>query len=75
MRSQTQMLNRIYRDRAGIRRGDSNYHYENLKLRVGQLSIAPDKLHFDDGVSELNLESCFDWRSIYGYAPAAEGRP
>ncbi|HVO64007.1 MAG TPA: glycosyltransferase family 2 protein [Terriglobales bacterium] len=74
MRSETQMLNRIYRDRAGLRRGDSNYHYENLKVRVDELTIAPDRLHYDDGVSELNLEAVFDWRSIYGHAPPVAAR-
>jgi hypothetical protein len=69
MRSKTQMLNRIYRDRAGIRRGDSNYHYENLKLHIDRLAIAPEKLHYDDGVSDLNMDAIFDWRKIYGHAP------
>jgi glycosyltransferase involved in cell wall biosynthesis len=69
MRSKNQMLDRIYRDRAGIRRGNSNYHYENLKLNVDRLEIAPEQLHYDDGVSELNLEPIFNWRTIYGFAP------
>jgi glycosyltransferase involved in cell wall biosynthesis len=69
MRSRRQMLDRIYRDRAGLRRGDSNYHYENLKLNIDRLEIAPEQLHYDDGVSDLNLEPIFNWRTIYGFAP------
>jgi len=69
MRSRSQMLDRIYRDRAGLRRGDSNYHYENLKLNIDRLEIAPEQLHYDDGISDLNLEPIFNWRTIYGFAP------
>ena len=69
MRSKAQMFNRIYRDRAGLRRGDSNYHYENLKLNHNRLEIAPEQLHYDDGVCDLNLEVIFNWRTIYGFAP------
>ena len=69
MRSKTQMLNRIWRDRAGMRRGSNNYHYENLKLNVDRLEIAPQQLHYDDGISNLNLEPIFNWRTLYGFAP------
>jgi hypothetical protein len=71
MRSREQMLARITRDRAGLRRGDSNYHYENMKHNSARLEIAPEVLHVDDGRSELNPEAVFNWRSIYGTgAPA-----
>ncbi len=67
MRSQEQMMARLLRDRAGLRRGDSNYHYDNMKLNMDRLEIAPEQLHYDDGRSELNLEPIFNWRSIYGF--------
>ena len=72
MRSREQMLARILRDRAGLRRGDSNYHYDNMKLNMDRLEIAPEQLHYDDGRSELNPEPIFNWRSIYGFGAPAE---
>jgi hypothetical protein len=72
MRSREQMLARILRDRAGLRRGDSNYHYDNMKLNIDRLEIAPEQLHYDDGRSELNPEPIFNWRSIYGFGAPAE---
>ena len=72
MRSREQMLARILRDRSGLRRGDSNYHYDNMKLNMNRLEIAPEQLHYDDGRSELNPEPIFNWRSIYGFGAPAE---
>lgn len=68
MRSQAQMKRRLEHDRAGLRRGDNNFHYENMLLRRDQLKLGSHQLHFDDGRSELNTEVIFDWRSIYGLA-------
>ena len=45
MRSREQMLARILRDRAGLRRGDSNRHYGNMKLNMNRLEIASEQLH------------------------------
>ena len=45
MRSREQMLARILRDRAGLRRGDSNRHYDNMKLNMNRLEIASEQLH------------------------------
>jgi hypothetical protein len=28
--------------------------------------VPPERLHFDDGSSELDHSVIFDWRSIYG---------
>lgn len=69
MRSASQMMARLMRDRTGMLRGDSNYHYENMKLHAEKLQIRPEQLHYDDGKSELNAEPIFDWRAIYGYGP------
>ena len=69
MRSPSQMRARIMRDRAGLRRGIMNFHYENMGRRPESLRIPPAALHFDDGVSELNPEPIFDWREIYGRSP------
>lgn len=66
MRTKEQMELRIARDRAGLRRGDANFHYDNMAQWRERLTIAPDALHVDDG-GELNLEQVFDWRSIYGW--------
>jgi glycosyltransferase involved in cell wall biosynthesis len=69
MRSRSQMMARLERDRIGLRRGDSNYHYDNMKLNIDRLEISPEKLHYDDGKSELDPLPIFDWRSIYGDGP------
>jgi len=68
MRSLGQMQRRLEVDRAGLRRGGSNYHYENMSSWPERLTIPPEMLHFDDGVSELDSSVVFDWRSIYGNA-------
>ncbi len=65
MRSEAQMRRRLEVDRAGLRRGGSNFHYDNMSSWPERLSVRPDQLHFDDG-SELDPSPIFDWRSIYG---------
>ena len=37
MRSAEQMRTRVERDRAGLRRGDMNFHYENMARRMDEL--------------------------------------
>jgi len=69
MRSQAQMIRRLERDRFGLRRGNKNFHYENMLFSQDRLRLRPDQLHFDDGHSELNPELVFQWRSLYGLAP------
>ena len=76
MRSSAQMRRRLQVDRAGLRRGGSNFHYDNMSSWPERLVIDPARLHFDDGRSELDHSVVFDWRSIYGTeastpAPAA----
>jgi hypothetical protein len=70
MRSEAQMLRRLEVDRAGLRRGGSNYHYDNMSSWRERLVIPPEKLHFDDGKSELDASAIFDWRAIYGWEGA-----
>ncbi|MGO8872985.1 MAG: hypothetical protein ACLQPH_16595 [Acidimicrobiales bacterium] len=65
MRSAQQMQRRLQRDRAGLERGGSNYHYENMKSWQSRLTIPAASLHYDDG-RELDLEPVLDWRRIYG---------
>lgn len=72
MRSQEQMLSRLTHDRAALRRGGNNYHYDNMKRHVERLAIGPKQLHYDDGRSELSPEPIFNWRSIYGFEPPSE---
>ncbi len=67
MRSEEQMMRRLERDRANLRRGQSNYHYDNMKSWRERLRIPPEALHYDNG-GELNLEPVFNWRDIYGDA-------
>jgi len=69
MRSPDQMRRRVLSDRAGLRRGGMNFHYENMSRRLESLRIPAAALHFDDGVSELDPEPVFDWRRIYGRGP------
>ena len=72
MRSHEQMMNRVLRDRAGLRREGYNYHYDNMQRRLDLLELQPEQLHCDDGHSELNPDPIFNWRSIYGYGPLSE---
>jgi hypothetical protein len=73
MRSEVQMTRRLEVDRAGLRRGGSNYHYDNMSSWPDRLIISPEKLHLDDGSSELDPSPIFDWRTIYGRdAPSPE---
>lgn len=69
MRSRLQMHARLLRDRTGLRRGTSNYHYENMAANPDILEIRPEQLHYDDGISELNASPVFNWRSVYGSGP------
>jgi len=69
MRSASQMRARVLRDRAGLRRGDMNFHYENMGRRLDSLRVPASALHVDDGVTDLNPEPIFDWSEIYGRAP------
>jgi glycosyltransferase involved in cell wall biosynthesis len=69
MRSASQMRARVLRDRAGIRRGDRNFHYENMGQRLESLRIPASALHFDDGIAELDPSPIFDWHAIYGRSP------
>jgi len=71
MRSADQMRARVFRDRAGLRRGNVNYHYENMSRRLESLRIPASALHYDDGVADLDPEPIFDWRPVYGRAPEA----
>ena len=58
---------------AEIERPGANWHYNYMKAHADRLLIPPQALHFDDGRSELNPEPIFDWRAIYGHAPAPPG--
>ena len=75
MRSETQALARLENDRAGLRRGGSNFHYDNMAHWRERLVVEPQELHFDDGISELNLEPKFDWRTHLRVCSSAGGSP
>ncbi len=73
MRNEAQMARRLEVDRAGLRRGGSNYHYDNMSSWPERLTISPERLHLDDGKTELDPSPIFDWRTIYGRdAPSPE---
>jgi glycosyltransferase involved in cell wall biosynthesis len=72
MRSRQQMLARLFRDRVNLRRGSDNFHYENMQGVMDRLIISPDRLHYDDGRSELDPSPIFNWRSIYGFGPPSD---
>jgi glycosyltransferase involved in cell wall biosynthesis len=72
MRSSSQMWARVLRDRAGLRRGEMNFHYENMGRRLESLRIAAADLHFDDGINDLDVDPIFDWRKIYGHGPEVD---
>jgi len=88
MRTEEQMIRRINKDRAGLQRGNSNFHYNNMaNMAAGsdanratgpehnkasdlaRLMIPPGRLHFDNGISELDPTVKYNWRDIYGYGP------
>jgi glycosyltransferase involved in cell wall biosynthesis len=75
MRSPSQMEARVLRDRAGLRRGEMNFHYENMAQRLESLRIPAAALHFDDGTTDLDPDPIFDWGGIYGHAPEASSGP
>ncbi|MBX9951626.1 MAG: glycosyltransferase [Candidatus Obscuribacterales bacterium] len=69
MRSHERALDKINSSRSGIQRGSAIFYYANMSRWPERIIIEPDKLHFDDGVSELNHAPIFDWQYIYGTAP------
>ncbi|HEY4337516.1 MAG TPA: glycosyltransferase family 2 protein [Puia sp.] len=69
MRTKEQMIRRLNKDRANLQRDGNNYHYNNMALEGEKLIIPADRLHVDDGVSELNPAVIYNWRDIYGYGP------
>jgi len=72
MRSKEQMINRIAHDRAGLQRGQENYHYNYMLEHIDDLYIPASELHYDDRVSELNHAPIFNWRRVYGSPPSPE---
>ena len=73
MRSRAQMRERILSDRAGLRRGHMNFHYEVMAEQLDSLEIPAEALHYDDGVSELDHDPIFDWSAIYWRSPVGPG--
>jgi|WetSurMetagenome_2_1015567.scaffolds.fasta_scaffold70633_2 hypothetical protein len=67
MRTFNQMMKRVNKDRAGMQRGNMNYHYNNMKNNMTNLNIESSQLHFDDGKSRLNPDMIINWHKIYGY--------
>jgi len=72
MRTHEQMIRRLNKDRGGLERHGTNWHYNNMKSNFDKLLIPAPSLHFDDGHAELNPELIFNWRAIYGNLPARD---
>jgi hypothetical protein len=64
IRGVKQLKRRINKDRAGLRRGNLNVHYDNMKKNYEKLQIPSENLIFDDG-GELSLVRKFDWTKVY----------
>ena len=64
-RTYEQLDRRILFDRAGLRRGNQNWHYDGLREHLDQTRIPAAKLLRDDGVHDLVPSEIFDWQSIY----------
>ena len=64
-RTYEQLDRRIFVDRAGLRRGDQNWHYDGLREHLTDTRIPASKLLYDDGAEDLILTEVFDWQSIY----------
>jgi glycosyltransferase involved in cell wall biosynthesis len=73
MRSPAQARQRLAVDRAGLRRGKQNIHYDRMAVEPDVAHVAASRLHRDDGVSPLNADLVFDWRDVYG-RPSGIGR-
>lgn len=67
MRSKELMDRRLDKDRSNLERGESNFHYNNMKKVRENLFLKSSQLHFDNGKSELNHSVIFNWRRLYGY--------
>lgn len=66
MRTYEQMIRRLSKERANLQKGGQNYHYNNLLKNSGRLRIEPEKLHYDNGVADLQSRVIFYWKEIYG---------
>ena len=65
VRSERQMLKRI-QSRVGLSRGAANFHFDFMEMNKAKLYIPAEKLHFDDGISELSKEQTLNWQDVYG---------
>ena len=75
MRSEAQMARRLQVDRAGLRRGGSNFHYDNMCSWPERLLVPPGSLHTDDGKAELDPSPVFNWRNVYGSEASTAAPP
>lgn len=70
MRSHEQMLRRINFDRANLRRGRSNYHYDSMAQHMERLTLDASSLHYDNFKDNLSLKIKYEWkRDIYKEFP------
>ena len=64
-RTYEQLDRRVFVDRAGLRRGNQNWHYDGLREHLAATRIPASRLLRDDGVQDLVATEVFDWQSIY----------
>lgn len=64
-RTYEQLERRVFVDRAGMSRSGMNYHYDAMRANLDRIRVPADRLHLDDGVSELIADDIFDWWTIY----------
>ena len=65
MRSEEQLIKRV-NGRIGLSKGAMNLHFDFMEQNRAKLHIPAERLHLDDGVSDLSKVQTFDWREIYG---------
>lgn len=66
MRSHEHAMQRIQKDRTGLQRGRTIAYYNLMNTWPERIIVEPNKLHYDDGTSELSVDPIFNWRYIYG---------
>jgi hypothetical protein len=64
IRSHAHMIKRI-NSRIGLSRGELNAHFDCMERNKDKMYIAADRLHLDDGVSDLSKIQTFNWKEIY----------
>ncbi|MFP3153770.1 hypothetical protein LQZ18_04940 [Lachnospiraceae bacterium ZAX-1] len=66
-RSEEHLKKRIFKDRAGIMKNNTNWHYEVMARNIERIKkVNVSDFHVDNGIADLNAEETFDWNTVYG---------